>query len=376
MSGLQDFLAPFSHLIFANRNIVIVLVCAVAFWAAMQALKDRWRADKLERDLNASHSSASAAPAGRRYATAMEEPAAESGGALPPIKGGRSYARNLGSALQKAGVSSPQIYSPPTPSGFTPNTNQPQPPMAQPGGAPFGAPATPWGAPPQAPTPWAFPAAAGRNPMQPPTPAPFYQPQPPASPAPQPGPFAGQGPAFGAPSFAPPQQPASFPNPVAASAQAPAAPPITPAPPPAPMLPPMPPVAPMAAPSADSDSNDGGRRGKPKRRRFNFNVLENLEKMVQSKPADTAATSAPAPPASTVPPAAPPSQASVPPAVQPATPAPAPAPTLPFLFGQQPKAPVAPAPSTELEKAPEAAAEPETAEQTLPFSAPAEPAQL
>ncbi len=393
MSGIQDFLAPFSHLIFANRNIVIVLVCAVAFWAAMQALKDRWRADKLERDLNASHAAASAAPAGRRYATTMDEPAAESGGALPPIKGGRSYARNLGSALQKAGVSSPQIYSPPTPSGFTPNTNQPQPPMAQPGGAPFGAPATPWGAPAQAPTPWAFPAGAGRNPVQPPTPAPFYQPQPPVLPAPQPGPFAGQGPAFGAPNFPPPQQPAPFPNPVPASAQAPAAPPMTPLPvPPAPALPPMPSVAPTAPASAEADSNDGGRRGKPKRRRFGFNVLENLEKMVQSKPAETTGASAPVSPASPVPPTAPPSHASVPPAAPPATHEAAPAPTLPFLFGQrsEPNPPPAPAPAMEPEKAPEAAAEPETAEpetaepetaepetaeQTLPFSAPAEPAQ-
>jgi len=42
---------------------------------------------------------------------------------------------------------------------------------------------------------------------------------------------------------------------------------------------------------------DNGRRGKPKRRRFNFNVLENLEKMVQAK-------SEPLPPTGWTPPAA------------------------------------------------------------------------
>ena len=35
--------------------------------------------------------------------------------------------------------------------------------------------------------------------------------------------------------------------------------------------------------SGEPPAQDGGRRGKPKRRRFNFNVLENLEKMVQQK---------------------------------------------------------------------------------------------
>jgi CheY-like chemotaxis protein len=51
------------------------------------------------------------------------------------------------------------------------------------------------------------------------------------------------------------------------------------------------------APAPDAAASDGGRRGKPKRRRFNFNVLENLEKMVQAR-------SEPLPPTGWTPPAA------------------------------------------------------------------------
>jgi len=70
--------------------------------------------------------------------------------------------------------------------------------------------------------------------------------------------------------------------------------------------------------NAEPPAHDGGRRGKPKRRRFNFNVLENLEKMVQQKiepapptgwtpPAPT--TSGPVAPPVTVAPVPPPKEA-------------------------------------------------------------------
>jgi CheY-like chemotaxis protein len=110
-----------------------------------------------------------------------------------------------------------------------------------------------------------------------------------------------------------------------------------------------PPAAPAPAPAPESGAADGGRRGKPKRRRFNFNVLENLEKMVQTKaeplppsgwtppaaaPPTAAAPLAPVPPLMApvdlklVPPAAPAADA-----VRPVKELPAEAPSLPLPFG-------------------------------------------
>ena len=132
MSGLQDFLTPFSHLIFANRDKVIVLLAALLGWFTIQLLITRWRNERLQRDL-ASAKSAPSGSSGRRYTPSApaEEPPAESG-VLPPVKGGRTYARNLGTALSKAGIPSPQIYSPPSPPGWATNTNPGQPGMGQP----------------------------------------------------------------------------------------------------------------------------------------------------------------------------------------------------------------------------------------------------
>ena len=66
---------------------------------------------------------------------------------------------------------------------------------------------------------------------------------------------------------------------------------------------------PPAGPAPEPAGQDASRRGKPKRRRFNFNVLENLEKIVQSK-------SEPLPPVGWQPPAgAAPTQPAPPPTV-------------------------------------------------------------
>jgi CheY-like chemotaxis protein len=94
---------------------------------------------------------------------------------------------------------------------------------------------------------------------------------------------------------------------------------------------------PPAAPAPEPAAQDGGRRGKPKRRRFNFNVLENLEKMVQAR-------SEPLPPTGWTPPVvAPPIPAAPAPVVPPPAPAveaassvkepPAEAPSLLLPFG-------------------------------------------
>ena len=371
MSGLQDFLTPFSHLIFANRDKVIVLLAALLAWFTIQLLVTRWRNERLERDLTAAKSAPSSA-GGRRYATnaPVEEPPVESG-ALPPVKGGRTYARNLGTALQKAGIAGQQIYSPPPPAGWAPNTNPAQPVMGQPGsGAPPYAPQNvPWAAPTAPPpSPWGYPAGAGRGmPGPAPSPAPFYQPQPApqqppapaqpfAAPAATPG-FYGPptGPMFGQPAFSPATSGPAAPAANVAPPGPPSAPPVAPAfggNPPA-----------IEPPVAEPSAADGGRRGKPKRRRFNFNVLENLEKMVQPKTAE------PLPPTGWTPPAAPaastatpaPSVLALPPTPEPtATEQPAPASearspvkeaeSLPLRFGP----PVEPEVETEAEAEAEA----------------------
>jgi CheY-like chemotaxis protein len=375
MSGLQDFLTPFSHLIFANRDKVIVLLAALLAWFTIQLLVTRWRNERLERDLAASREAPSAS-GGRRYATntPAEEPPAENG-ALPPVKGGRTYARNLGTALQKAGISGPQIYSPPSPPGWAPNTNPTQTGMGQPGpGAPYAPQNVPWAAPAgPPPAPWGYPAGAGRGmPAPGPNAAPFYQPQPgqpqqqPSLPQPPGGPGF-YGPPPGSP-FAQPSFPAMTSGPGAPAPNfAPPGPPI------APILTPAfggnPPAA--QPPAAEPPGGDAGRRGKPKRRRFNFNVLENLEKMVQPKTAEpapptgwtppvSAAPSAPAPPVTSAPFVAPKPEAI--PSQQPgeATPlirdAPLQAESLPLRFG------------------PEVEAEPETVEaETKPVEAEGQP---
>ena len=312
MNGLQDFLTPFSHLIFANRDKVIVALALLLALFTVQLLITRWRNERLERDLAAARS-APTSHGGRRYATntQVEEPPVESG-ALPPVKGGRTYARNLGTALQKAGMG-PQIYSPPSPPGWAPNTNPPQQGIGQPGPgtSPYAPQNTPWAAPTAPPpSPWGFPAGAGRGmPGPAPNQAPYYPPQqvpqqPAQPPTPPPGAPGFYGPPAG-PMFGQPAFPPATSGPVPAPNFAPPAPSM--APPPAPAFGGNPPA--VEPPAAEPSGGDGGRRGKPKRRRFNFNVLENLEKMVQSRTAE------PLPPTGWTPPVAPaaPSAATAPP---------------------------------------------------------------
>ena len=56
MSGIQTFLTPYSHLIFANRNIVIVVLAVVLGWTVIQLLVARWRTERLERELTTARS--------------------------------------------------------------------------------------------------------------------------------------------------------------------------------------------------------------------------------------------------------------------------------------------------------------------------------
>ena len=395
MSGLQDFLAPFSHLLFANRDKAIVALGILLGWFTIQLLIARWRNERLQRDLAAAKSAPSGS-SGRRYAPSLQvdEPAAAEGGALPPVKGGRSYARNLGSALSKAGISSSQqIYSPPSPQGWAPPSNPGQPTQ----GAPYAPPNAPWGAPAaQPPAPWGYPGGAGRPmPPQSPSQAPFYQPQP-SMPQQQPAAMPPMTTPPSAPGFFGPPSAPAFAHPAFAPATSgPTAPAPSPAPPAAPVGPPMPPAygTPPAAPTPEPAEAEGGRRGKPKRRRFNFNVLENLEKMVQTRseplpptgwqpPAGAAPTTAA--PAPTAPPAGTAPESGVlpqpAPVVEPASPVKVPvaeAPSLSLPFGL-PAVEDAPA-TTEQESPPAEIAEPKLtkeAEEPAVASEPATPLDL
>src|SRR5438034_9815301 len=105
MSGLQEFLTPFSHLIFANRDKVIVLLAVLLGWFTIQLLISRWRNERLERDLSTAKSVGSAG-GGRRFVPSVPADVVRAdGGALPPDKGGRTYARNFVSSLQQAEMS-------------------------------------------------------------------------------------------------------------------------------------------------------------------------------------------------------------------------------------------------------------------------------
>ncbi len=390
MSGLTNFLAPYSNLIFSHRNTIIVVLGIILGFTALYALYGHWRVQRLERDVAAARSGAGRPSTARAYATvqpAMDERPAETSG-LPPVKGGRTYARNLGSALQKAGMGPPPsagqpIYSPPIPTGWTPNTaaSQPiapqSPPLYSPASSTWGAPtpSTSWPYPQPAPGP----ARPGANQSLTPQ-VPMYQPPAPAS--------------------QPPQQPSFYP-PVYPQAPAPMA-PIDQAPPPfappagLPRTPPVPAVQPEPAP------HEQGRRGKGKRRRFNLSVLESLEKIVQPRQASQAPAEAAAPAPPATPPAAPPAvtttampmpawgtagKAPAPPGqapaavVRPGSPAPLPAaeeaPSLPLNF-ESPPPPSAPAAEPAAEAKPEPKPDPRLSMRSMLFGeepVPAPPAK-
>ncbi len=196
---MSEFLAPYSHWVFGHRNTVIVFLCLALFFTALHALVSHWRAQRLEQDLRDAQRNASRAGE-RRYSARSEEPIEQAPG-LPPVRGGRTYARNLGTALQKAGMAAgppaplgPPIYSPPAPGGWTPNmqgSQHPQPPYAPPP-PPWAAPAPgapSWPYPPPigpvrapAPAPAAGPGfPQGGQPMPPPAPGPPAAPPPPAA---------------------------------------------------------------------------------------------------------------------------------------------------------------------------------------------------
>ena len=115
MSGIQSFLTPYSHLIFANRDKVIVALALVLGWTVIQLLVARWRTERLERDLNTARSAHSTSGARPRHLPAqLAEEAPTESGAPPPVKGCRPHARTRRPALPTAGT--PTGPTPPGPS--------------------------------------------------------------------------------------------------------------------------------------------------------------------------------------------------------------------------------------------------------------------
>ena len=322
---LPSVLDPYSVWVLSHRNTVIVVLGLILFAVACHSLIMHWRVESLERDLSSVPERSDRTPVytpSRPMGAPQPDPEPPQPGGLPPVRGGRTYARNLGSALQKSSAPpAPPIYSPPTPAGWSPNAAAQQP--GRPPASPFPSGPAPWGAPvPPPPMGWP-PMGPGMTPATPPLSTypnqPGGPPAPPGPPPAWPG-FAPPQPQVGGmPSSAPPNAPGQpGPTPFGApalpgvpafgQAASPAAvpaqgAPAAPGPGPYPTLQ----AAPVEAPAPEM-----GKRGKPKRRRFNFSVLEGIEKKIQSLPSslpraaapvETPAVPAPAPAGAATPPA-------------------------------------------------------------------------
>src|SRR3982074_3485071 len=92
MSGFQEFFAPFTHLLFANRDKAIVVLGILLGWFTIQLLIARWRNERLQRELAAAKA-APASSSSRRYSPTpqIEEAPVETGG--PPAGKGRPLVR-------------------------------------------------------------------------------------------------------------------------------------------------------------------------------------------------------------------------------------------------------------------------------------------
>lgn len=347
---LRTLAQPYSHWLMSHRDTTIVVMGLVLMWTAGQALLMHWRNQRLHRDLTESRTDSrvvmrrnytpAGTPAGR---AAASEPESTSG--LPPVRGGRTYARNLGNALQKAGMAPTPVYSPPTPVGWGPGP-APTPGRGAPPGPPaYAAPTLPWASPaqpvqPSSPRP--MPAPSGGSPW--PTYVPPAGPGQPASPSPQPAmPFYTPGPAGPDISQPPSGPPVQYGMPVPPPTLPQAAPaPLAGVPLSEPVPPPLPSYAPASPPVQAWNPPAPAQPAPPKakRRRFSLQVLQNLEKTLQRTTGLGASS----------PVAEPPGQA---------------APAVPIEVPAAPLSAVAPAPPPE----PEAPSGPTTEEQPVSISA-------
>src|SRR5437879_13608058 len=98
MSGLTNFLAPYSNLIFSHRNTIIVVLGIILGCTALYALYGHWRVQRLGCEVRVARS-AGRPPMGR-YAGVQpgaEESPPRAPGGPPPGTGGPTYAQNSGS---------------------------------------------------------------------------------------------------------------------------------------------------------------------------------------------------------------------------------------------------------------------------------------
>lgn len=104
LNTLRDTAAPYTHWVMGHRSGVILGISIILVFETLAFIIYRWRYQKLAQDLEDALKRL-AEPATRpTYVAATIRPQGE----LPAIKGGMTYARNLGSALERA-------YGPPPP---------------------------------------------------------------------------------------------------------------------------------------------------------------------------------------------------------------------------------------------------------------------
>jgi CheY-like chemotaxis protein len=215
LNTLRETTAPYTHWLMGHRSGVILALAVILVFETLAFIVYRWRFQKLALDLEDALKRLSE-PATRPTYVAAARAHAE----LPAIKGGMTYARNLGSALERA-------YGPPPAPLAAPLHRDPA--IGVPG---------PW------PRPASGPFSAPPNYAQPPAPAyPIVEPLPapaiyPAAPAPPAVPYHPPAPAaapyqpqpHAAPYYPPPPAPAA-----AFAPRTPVAPPVEPTPPASPV---------------------------------------------------------------------------------------------------------------------------------------------
>ncbi len=177
LNNLQQLAAPYTQWLMGHRNAVIILLAFTLFLESCALLIARWRVEKVTLDLDAAKRAAVPAP---RPAYLLQRTPGE----IPPVRGGMTYARNLGPALER-------VYGPPA---GAPPAPMPPPPGYRDHGLP------PPGSWPEAPSPYSTPPAAFPPPPPYPgisvtapgpafgttPPPPYYPPPPPLAPAPAP----------------------------------------------------------------------------------------------------------------------------------------------------------------------------------------------
>lgn len=238
LDKFQELADPYTQWVLANRNLVIVLLAFTLLIESLGLMIARWRLEKVSTDLAEARQ---APPPPARPTYAMPRPAAALT-ELPPVRGGMTYARNLGGALDRA-YGSPPPGPPPPPPPAPPPPAYRDPRLGATWPEPPGSPYAP--GPPPAPAPLAPPI-----PVPLPGPPPVYPPvvmTPPPAPAPHTPSFAA-----GVTYYPPPAAPPPLaPPPVGAPPPTAAAPPLPVVPPIANAEPALPPATEAEVPAAE-----------------------------------------------------------------------------------------------------------------------------